>query len=140
MLDEVWGDWLRQGNTRFPENFTPHISLKEQLAFYNRPFGLSLCHGTNGVPPIIAVLYGLYGFSQSDKNLSEYTLCPELMSLDWIKGCIPIKEGNINIHLIKEGVCSIEIPKNCTVHLYPNGRDGKLLTYKKAGVYTFRMK
>ena len=27
-----------------------------------------------------------------------------------------------------------------TVHLYPNGRDGKLLTYKKAGVYTFRMK
>ena len=140
MLDEVWGDWLRQGNTRFPENFTPHISLKEQLAFYNRPFGLSLCHGTNGVPPIIAVLYGLYGFSQSDKNLSEYTLCPDLMSLDWIKGCIPIKEGNINIHLIKEGVCSIEIPKNCTVHLYPNGRDGKLLTYKKAGVYTFRMK
>lgn len=140
MLDEVWGDWLRQGNTRFPENFTPHTSLKEQLAFYNRSFGLSLCHGTNGAPPIIAVLYGLYGFSQSDKNLSEYSLCPDLMSLDWAKGCIPIKEGNIYIHLIKGGVCSIEIPENCTVHLYINGKDRKLLTYKKAGIYTFRMK
>lgn len=138
-LGEVWTDWLEQGNTRFPENFSPKAPLKDQLMFYNRPFGLSLCHGTNGIPPVIAVLYGIYGFSQSDKNLSEYTLRPDLLDLDWVEGRIPVKEGYIGIRLAKEGTCTVDVPGNCTVRLYP-GKQGKPYIWEKAGTYTFRLK
>lgn len=138
MLNNVWGDWLGQDNTRFPENFLPGAPLKEQLSFYNRPFGLSLCHGTNGVPPMIAVLYGIYGFSQSDDNISDYTLRPDLIDLNWAKGRIPVKEGYITIDLTRNGLCSVEIPHNCTVRLYTNDK-GKPQIWKQAGKYTFRL-
>ena len=82
LLNEVWGDWMRQGNTRFPENFSLDATLEKQLTFYERPFGLSLCHGANGVPPIVAILHGIYGFSQSDENISTYTLRPNLLDLN----------------------------------------------------------
>jgi hypothetical protein len=75
LLNLVWGDWLRQGYTRFPENFSQQASLKQQLVFYNRPYGLSLCHGANGVPPVVAILHGIFGFSQSEKK-SRSTPCP----------------------------------------------------------------
>ncbi len=139
MLDSIWGDWLRQGNTRFPENFLPKAPLKEQLAFYGRPFGLSLCHSANGVVPILAVLYGIYGFSCSNDNLAEYTLRPDLLHLNYVDGRIPIKEGYIGIHLKKEGMCSIEIPDGCIVHLYPNTSTRKPLVWEKEGVYTFEI-
>lgn len=139
VLNEVWSDWLHQDNTRFPENFSPGAPLEEQLMFYKRPFGLSLCHGTNGVPPMVAVLYGIYGFSQSDKCLSEYTLRPDLRNLNWVNGRIPVKEGYINIRLIKHGTCSVEIPENCVLRLYPGNQD-KPLMWKKAGTYTFEIK
>ena len=67
LLNKVWGNWLQQGYTRFPENFSPEVPLKQQLTFYERPFGLSLCHGANGVPPIIGILHGIYGFHNQIK-------------------------------------------------------------------------
>ncbi len=139
LLDDVWGDWLRQGNTRFPENFSLGAPLKEQLKFYERPYGLSLCHGANGAPPVVAILHGIYGFSQSDKNLSEYTLRPDLLNLNWAKGRIPVKEGYINVNFTKQGTCSVEIPENCVVNLYL-GNQTKPLVWKKAGKYTFELK
>lgn len=138
LLNDVWGDWLRQGNTRFPENFSFRAPLKEQLMFYDRTYGLSLCHGANGVPPIVAVLHGIYGFSQSDKHLSEYNLRPDLLELNWVKGRIPVKEGYIHIELTKQGTCSIEIPENCVVRLWP-GNQAKPLVWKKGGKYTFSL-
>lgn len=135
-LELVWGDWLRQGNTRFPENFSTGAPLKQQLVFYNRPFGLSLCHGGNGVPPVVAVLHGILGFSQSDRNLSEYHLKPELLDLEWAEGRIPLKEGYIHLCLSKTGTSSVEIPDNCIVSLHLKGSQ-KPLVFKKAGKYTF---
>lgn len=138
LLDDVWGDWLRQGNTRYPENFSMGASLEKQLTFYERPFGLSLCHGANGVPPIVAILRGIYGFSQSDRNISEYTLQPELLDLNWVKGRIPVKEGYIQLDLVKKGKCSIEIPEHCIVRLQL-GNQTKPLILKKTGKYYFEL-
>ena len=73
LLNDVWGDWLQQGHTRFPENFSLDATVSQQLMFYDRPFGLSLCHGANGVPPIIVALYGIIGFSQDSEGESVYT-------------------------------------------------------------------
>ncbi len=138
-LDQVWGDWLRQGYTRFPENFSPNAPLKRQLVFYNRPYGLSLCHAGNGVPPVVGILHGIFGFSQSDKNISDYTLSPQLLDLEWAKGRIPLKEGFIKLDIRRNGISHIEIPSSCTVSLKLTGLQ-KPLVFKKAGIYEFRYK
>lgn len=97
-LKKVWYDWIEQGNTRFPENFSIGAQQGKQLEFYGRPYGLSLCHGANGVPPVIFVLQGILGFSQSENG---YTLTPNLLDMEWAKGRIPTKDGFIDIELEK---------------------------------------
>lgn len=137
-LDEVWGDWLRQGNSRFPENFSIGAPLSDQLVFYGRPFGLSLCHGANGVPPIVAVLHGVLGFSQSDTSPNEYSLSPQLIDMEWARGRIPVKEGFISYEFRREGSSSIDIPDGCTVSIVPQ-HGGKTLKFEKGGSYIFSL-
>lgn len=78
----VFGDWMDQGHTRFPENFMMNASRARQLVFYNRPYGLSLCHGANGVPVVVGALNGLIGFSQSSMKTNEYTIKPTPFEVD----------------------------------------------------------
>ena len=132
----VWGDWMEQGHTRFPENFMPNASRARQLMFYNRPYGLSLCHGANGVPVVVGALYGLLGFSQSDKHPNEYTFRPELLHLKQIQAKIPVKEGIITIHLNKQGENTITIPEGCIVTIIRKNND-KPFILRKNGTYTF---
>lgn len=58
--------------------------------------------------------------------------------MNWTKGRIPIKEGYINLYLVKEGKCTVEIPKGCIIHLY-TGQKTKPLILEKAGKYTFTL-
>lgn len=113
----VFGDWMDQGHTRFPENFMMNASRARQLVFYNRPYGLSLCHGANGVPVVVGALNGLIGFSQSSMKTNEYTIKPELLHLKWIHSRIPVKEGYIVLKLNAEGESTIDIPAGCTSEL-----------------------
>ncbi len=120
-LHEVFGDWLAQGHTRFPENFLYRGSKNDQMVFYSRPFGLSICHGANGAPAVVAVLNGIAGFSQCDKKLNHYTLQPDLMDLEWANIEFPVKEGKIKLKLRNDRNDEIEIPKGCTVEYIRNG-------------------
>ena len=131
-LFDVFGDWLEQGHTRFPENFSYRETKNRQLVFYNRPYGLSLCHGANGVPGIIAVLNGIAGFSQSDARPDYYTICPDMMDLQWANIEFPVKEGKIKLKLLKEGIHEIEIPAGCKVEYI---RNGKQTVLSKQGIY-----
>lgn len=134
----VFGDWMDQGHTRFSENFMPNASRARQLVFYNRPYGLSLCHGANGVPVVVGALNGLIGFSQSAVKTNEYTIKPELLHLKWINARIPVKEGYIGVKLNAEGESMIEIPKGCTVKVISKGSH-KPLILKQEGKYKFKL-
>lgn len=135
----VFGDWMDQGHTRFPENFMMNASRARQLVFYNRPYGLSLCHGANGVPVVVGALNGLIGFSQSSMKTNEYTIKPELLHLKWIHSRIPVKEGYIVLKLNAEGESTIDIPAGCTVRIIKKiGK--KPLVLREQGGYSFRMK
>ena len=113
----VFGDWMDQGHTRFPENFMMNASRARQLVFYNRPYGLSLCHGANGVPVVVGALNGLIGFSQSSMKTNEYTIKPELLHLKWIHSRISVKEGYIVLKLNTKRESTIDIPVGCTVRI-----------------------
>lgn len=135
----VFGDWMDQGHTRFPENFMMNASRTRQLVFYNRPYGLSLCHGANGVPVVVGALNGLIGFSQSSMKTNEYTIKPELLHLKWIHSRIPVKEGYIVLKLNAEGESTIDIPAGCTVRIIKKiGK--KPLVLREQGGYSFRLK
>ncbi len=135
----VFGDWMDQGHTRFPENFMMNASRARQLVFYNRPYGLSLCHGANGVPVVVGALNGLVGFSQSSVKPNEYTIKPELFHLKWIHSRIPVKEGYIVLKLNAEGESTIDIPAGCTVRIIKK-TGKKPLVLRKQGGYSFRLK
>lgn len=135
----VFGDWMDQGHARFPENFMMNASRARQLVFYNRPYGLSLCHGANGVPVVVGALNGLIGFSQSSMKTNEYTIKPELLHLKWIHSRIPVKEGYIVLKLNAEGESTIDIPAGCTVRIIKKiGK--KPLVLREQGGYSFRLK
>ena len=135
----VFGDWMDQGHTRFPENFMMNASRARQLVFYNRPYGLSLCHGANGVPVVVGALNGLIGFSLSSMKTNEYTIKPELLHLKWIHSRIPVKEGYIVLKLNAEGESTIDIPAGCTVRIIKKiGK--KPLVLREQGGYSFRLK
>lgn len=134
-LFTVFGDWLDQGHTRFPENFQYKKSKNEQLVFYSRPYGLSLCHGANGVPGIVAVLNGIAGFSQSEIRPNNYTIKPKLMDLQWANVDFPVKEGTIKLKLTANGTNEIEIPSGCRVESVD--KNGKSTVLTKKGVYKF---
>ena len=135
----VFGDWMDQGHTRFSENFMMNASRARQLVFYNRPYGLSLCHGANGVPVVVGALNGLIGFSQSSMKTNEYTIKPELLHLKWIHSRIPVKEGYIVLKLNAEGESTIDIPAGCTVRIIKK-TGKKPLVLRKQGGYSFRLK
>lgn len=122
LLNETFGYWLDEGNTRFPENFRIHDAWEKQLEFYGRPFGLSLCHGANGVPSVVLALRGIMGFSQSAERPNEYTLKPDLLHLNHVKGRIPVKEGFITVDFQKDGEAKVSAPKGAKVTLVWQGK------------------
>jgi len=138
IINDVWGGWADKGFTRFPENIFPKANRQQQLSFYDRPFGMSLCHPCNAVPPIIAILHGVLGFSQSDQKINEYTIKPDLVNLKWVDARIPVKEGYIGLHINKESNCFIEIPENCSVNLLDVKTSEMKMKLDRAGKYNFR--
>ena len=117
IMKKIFGVWLEKGHIRFPENFMVNESEAKQLEFYDRPFGLSLCHGANGVAPVCAVVYGLFGFRQDMDHPGEYTVSPRLFNLKYMKGYFPVKEGRISIQVTEEGKVQVDAPDNCTVRV-----------------------
>ena len=126
LLNETFGYWLDEGNTRFPENFRVNDAWEKQLEFYGRPFGLSLCHGANGVPSVVLALRGIMGFSQSQARPNEYFLHPNLLHLNHVKGRIPVKEGFITVDFQKNGEARVTAPKGAKVTLIWNGETKKI--------------
>lgn len=113
-LKNVWGAWLKKGHTRYPENFQIHASEAQQLEFYHRQFGLSLCHGANGVPPITTIVFGLMGMEQQMQTPGQYTFTPNLYSLKHFQATIPVHEGIITMKVDGE-TCTVSAPKECKV-------------------------
>lgn len=133
MMEDIWGGWLDEGYCRFPENFSPTGTVEKKLEFYRRNYGLSLCHGANGVGPILFALRGVFGFAQDEYDLSSYSIKPNLIDMKEASGRIPVKEGYIELDLHTDGECRISIPAGCKVTV-PGA------TFTKEGSYSFRIK
>lgn len=116
-LNRTFGHWTEQGYSRFPEHLRPLASKSESLSFYGRPYGLSLCHGANGVPVVVGVLYGLLGFRPSPLRPHHYEFHPQLLHLQEAEAEVPVAEGIIRLHLRADGRHHVEAPQGCEVEI-----------------------
>ncbi|WOO39718.1 hypothetical protein [Rubellicoccus peritrichatus] len=66
-IENYWNHALQRGLTTFPEAYDPEESYESMLAFYNRPFGRSLCHAWSAGPSYLLTA-GVLGIQSSASN------------------------------------------------------------------------
>jgi hypothetical protein len=96
---EIWGRLIDAGYSRFMEDIHLDESPVEQLAFYGRPFGKSLCHAWSGALPVYALSRGLLGIMPVSPGYRRCTFRPDLGGLEWVKGSVPVPGGTISVEM-----------------------------------------
>ncbi|MBU4201089.1 MAG: hypothetical protein KKE37_09455 [Verrucomicrobia bacterium] len=115
-VKRVWGRLLSLGHVRFAEDIRPNDSPVEQLAFYGRPFGNSLCHEWAGAAPVALLSKGVLGISATGPGFSTCDLILRESGLDWFRGVIPTPRGMIQWSYDRSGGRLI-LPKGVTMRL-----------------------
>lgn len=124
VLKKVFLRWLDMGHVRFPENLSIQAPYDRQLEFYGRPYGLSLCHGANGAPTIVTILYGILGLERSLEDPGTLTLRPDLMHLEDVEVTLPLPSGKIiSLSLHRNGLSRVIMPDEGRVRLIFKGQD-----------------
>lgn len=95
---DYWGGMLDLGATTFWEEYKPDLQGSEHYEMYGNPFGKSLCHAW-GASPIY--LFGRYflGVRPTKPGYETYEIKPQLGSLSWIEGTVPMPQGNVDIYV-----------------------------------------
>ena len=81
-----------------------------------RPYGLSLCHGANGVPPVLLVLNGILGFRVDENQPHHYLFKPDFLDLEEVQARIPVPEGYLIVTYHK-GELKVDAPKGVRVEV-----------------------
>jgi len=115
-LRRVWGGVLDRGYTRFPEDIRPLDTDRQQLAFYGRPFGNSLCHAWAGAAPVVALARGVLGVWPIDGGYRRCRIEPNLGGLEWARGNVPAAAGDIRVE-IDGRKAHVELPDGVTAEL-----------------------
>lgn len=124
MLKTVFLRWLDSGHTRFPENLRVFDDESVQLEFYDRPYGLSLCHGANGAPVLVTVLYGILGLDRDRENPLVPVFKPCLMNLNHLEASVPLPGGKlIEMNLDSKGKSTVKVPAGVSVRFCFKGKD-----------------
>ena len=116
MLEKIrdhWGGMLDNGATTFWEAYDPSASGAEHYAFYNRPFGKSLCHMWS-TGPIFLLSGDLSGLRPLESGWKRFTAAVEPMELDWMYVTVPTPYGNIEMQ-VEANECLITVPEGTTL-------------------------
>ena len=97
---DYWGGMLNLGATTFWEEYTPTMNGVAHYAMYGEPFDKSLCHAWGASPIYIFGRYFL-GVAPLTPGYETYEVKPNLGSLSWIQGVVPIPTGDINVYMDK---------------------------------------
>ena len=111
----AWKDWLDQGHTSFPEQFNVGLEKREQLCFYGRPFGRSLCHGTNGMVPVLFALRSALGCQEGERP-GEHAFTPLFVGgATRYEATLLVKEGKISVTFVRGSPAKVVAPKGVRV-------------------------
>ena len=102
-LRTVWGSLLERGYSRFPEDIRTGDTPENQLSFYRRPFGNSLCHAWAGAAPVLGLVRGVLGIWPTEGGYRKCRIAPRRGGLEWVRGSVPVPSGGIRLELNARG-------------------------------------
>lgn len=100
-IKTYWRGMLDLGATTVWEEFNPELSGAEHYAMYGKKYGKSLCHAWGAAPIYLLGRYFL-GVSPEKAGFEAFTVKPYLGGFEYIKGTVPIKDGEVRVYLSKE--------------------------------------
>lgn len=93
-----WKGMLDLGATTVWEEYDPSLSGIEHYRMYGGKYAKSLCHAWGAAP---IYLFGKYflGVTPDTAGFETFTVKPHLGGFEYIKGTVPIKDGEVKVHL-----------------------------------------
>ena len=106
-----WGGMLSAGATTFWEAYDEKHTGAEHFAFYDRPFGKSLCHAWSAGPMALYSM-DLFDLHPIEPAWKKFTFSPRATGLAWACARIPTPSGDLAAEF--EGdAAQLEIPAGC---------------------------
>ena len=98
-IRSFWGGMLKEGATSFWETYDPKQKGDEHFLSDrpDRPYSKSLCHNWGASPLYILGRYFL-GVEPLSPGYESFLVEPKLGDLKWIKGIVPVNDGQVNIY------------------------------------------
>jgi len=122
-MRQYWGGMLDRGASTFWEAYDPNETEESKNAFYNRPYGRSLCHAW-GAGPCYYIQEALLGIRPLSDGWKTWTCCPNLPpDLDWACATVPTPFGCIEIDLSEESLV-LFIPGNTVMIMNGQSHSG----------------
>lgn len=114
-LRAVWGGMLARGATTFWEAYDPAQQDDNAYAFYDRPFGKSLCHAWSAGPAALlpAMVTGIRPVADGWRR---FTVAPDLAGLAWACAAVPTPHGDIQVEVDSRQV-TVAVPAGTTLDL-----------------------
>lgn len=97
-LSSYYGGMIKLGAKTIWEEFDPTMSGSEHYAMYGGKYDKSLCHAWGASPVYIFGRYYL-GVSPLAPGYEEFLVKPQLGGLKHIKGCVPLRDGDVYVEL-----------------------------------------
>lgn len=123
-----WKGMMDLGATTVWEEYNPELSGVEHYAMYGDKFQKSLCHAWGASPIYILGRYFL-GVCETSLGYETYEIRPNLGEFEYIKGKMPILDGEVDVYLSKEKLC-VKTDKSGGVLVY-GGKKYNLESGKK---------
>jgi len=124
MIRDYWGSMVEAGASTFWEAHEVMQQGVERYAFYDRPFGKSLCHAWSS-GPLHLLSSELFGLFPLKCGWSEFSFNPAMAGLEWACTETPTPQGAIKIQMAGR-FATIAFPQG-TVLVW--GSEGRLQRY-----------
>lgn len=107
-IRRIWGGMLKLGATTFFEAYDESLTGNSIYAFYNRPYGLSLCHAWSAGPAALLPIL-LFGCEPASDGWRTFRVAPSPLLRDGDAATVPTPLGEIRLWM-ENGQLHQEIP------------------------------
>lgn len=116
-----WGGMLNNGATTFWEAYDASQTGDKAFAFYDRPYGKSLCHAWSSGPAAFLPAE-LLGVKPLADGWTVFSVAPQLGAIKQVNATIPTPHGNILFEILGNNI-QVQIPAGTSAKykgkLYP---------------------
>lgn len=133
-LKNYWGGMIDAGASTFWEGFDISKTGKEHSAFYNRPFGKSLCHAWSS-GPLFLLSQEIFGLRPTAPGWERFSVNSREINIDWVSISQPTPYGNIEINY-NSGTLSVSFPAGTSLETVDICGNKVVLTGPKQSLIT----